>query len=171
MFLYRHISKKTSSIIILLILFFYSSNNSASTPSETSSEPHSVNYKVTEQTIIKALDGKVGDAYSGRLLTANVKKGNCLACHHLPIPEELLHGNLGPSLVHIGDQLNAAQLRLRIVDMQAINPFTIMPSFYKSTDTLTRIAEKYEHTTILSAQEIEHIIAYLLTLKSTSVDH
>ena len=61
---------------------------------------------------------------------------------------------------------NAAQLRIRVADMKLINPFTIMPGFYKSAETINRIAAQYEGSTILSAQEVEDIVSYLITLKT-----
>ena len=116
--------------------------------------------------ITQALTEIPGNPDMGRQLVANRNKGNCLSCHKLPIPEEPFHGNIGPSLVHIASKLSDSQLRLRLIDIKKINPMSIMPGYYKSSAQLTRIAAQYENTTLLSAEEIEHIIAYLNTLKS-----
>ena len=116
--------------------------------------------------VTQALTEIPGNPDMGRQLVANRNKGNCLACHKLPIPEEPFHGNIGPSLVHIASKLSDSQIRLRLIDIKKINPMSIMPGYFKSSDQMTRIATQYENTTLLSAEEIEHIIAYLNTLKS-----
>ena len=115
--------------------------------------------------IEKPLGGLKGDANRGRKLVADRDKGNCLACHAMPIPEEAFHGTFGPPLNGIANRLTAAQLRLRIVDQQAINPLTVMPSFYKDPLEVNRIADAYVGKTMLTAQEVEDVIAYLVTLK------
>ncbi len=127
-----------------------------------------INYKVENHSILQPLNGLAGDPDRGRLLVRNKNKGNCLSCHQLPIPEDDFHGTIGPSLYTIADKFNAAQLRIRIADMKLINPFTIMPGYYKSTKKINRIAAQYAGKTILSAQQLEDIIAYLLTLKATA---
>jgi sulfur-oxidizing protein SoxX len=117
-----------------------------------------------ESTIEKSLTGKPGNAKKGRSLASNRKKGNCLACHKMPIPEQQFHGNIGPELTGIGDSYSAGELRLRIVNSKIINPDTIMPAFYNK-DGYNRVLKKFKGKTILSAQEVEDIVAYLLTLK------
>ena len=123
-------------------------------------------YTITDNAISEPLNNLTGDPARGRLLAKNRNKGNCISCHQLPIPEEKFHGTIGPALYDISNKFNAADLRLRIVDMQRLNPFTIMPSYYLSTRYINRIAPQYEGTTILSAQEVEDLIAYLKTLKA-----
>lgn len=118
----------------------------------------------TEDRIDHTLGGLTGDATRGRALVADGHKGNCLACHVLPIPEEAFHGSVGPSLVGIGAHLNAGQLRLRIVDQQRLNPNTIMPPFYRPFVQLHQVAWEFEGKTFLSAQEVEDIVAYLKSL-------
>ena len=114
--------------------------------------------------IEKSLTGKPGDAKKGRALSINRKKGNCLACHQMPIPEQPFHGNVGPELVDVGANYSAGELRLRLVNSKVINEDTIMPAFYRN-DGYNRVLKKFKGKTILSAQEVEDIIAYLLTLK------
>jgi len=105
-----------------------------------------------------------GDAARGRAIVANRQLSLCLLCHTGPIPEERFQGNLAPDLQGAGQRWTAAQLRLRIVDASHFNPATIMPSYYK-TEGLTRVAATYKDKTILTAQQIEDVIAWLQTLK------
>lgn len=124
-----------------------------------------VNYKVVDgYKIPQSLTGKPGDAERGRKLAINRKKGNCLACHILPIPEQPFHGKIGPNLNQVAERYSEGEIRLRVVDPKVLNPDTIMPSFYKY-DGFHRILKKFEGKSILSAQEVEDIVAYMLTLK------
>lgn len=108
-----------------------------------------------------------GDAVRGRAIVANHQVGLCLLCHTGPIAEELFQGNLAPDLQGAGQRWTAAQLRLRIVDASHFNPSTIMPSYYK-TEGLNRVASGYQNKTILTAQQIEDVIAWLQTLKESA---
>lgn len=125
-----------------------------------------VTYEVNRQdfTIPKALTDKPGDPMNGREVAVNRKKGNCLACHRMPITDQQFHGAIGPPLHGVGKRYTAAQLRLRVVDSKVINPGTIMPAFYRK-DGLHRVMKKFQGKTILSAQEVEDVVAYLTTLK------
>jgi sulfur-oxidizing protein SoxX len=105
-----------------------------------------------------------GDAARGRAIVANRQVGLCLLCHSGPIPEERFQGDLAPDLAGAGLRWNAAQLRLRIADSSRINPSTIMPAYYRSTG-LTRVAPAQQGKPILNAQQIEDVVAYLLTLR------
>ena len=116
------------------------------------------------ESIPKSLTGKAGDPVAGREIAIGRKMGNCLACHVLPIPEQAFHGDVGPDLSDVGSRLSAGEMRLRIVDPKVSNDETIMPSFYK-LDGFNRILKKFQGKTVLSAQEVEDVIAYLLTLK------
>ncbi len=114
--------------------------------------------------IADSLTGKPGDPDNGRKVAIDRKKGNCLACHTMPIPEQPFHGRIAPSLNGVGARYEAAQLRLRVVNPKVLNPNSIMPSFYK-TDGYHRPLKKFADKTILSAQEVEDVVAYLTTLK------
>jgi len=120
-------------------------------------------FMVVDNTIPDSLTGKAGDPAAGKKAAISRKKGNCLACHVMPIPEEQFHGEVGPDLSEVGSHFTEAELRLRLVDAKALNPDTIMPAFLKpgTVDVL----EKFQGKTILNAQEIEDVIAYLMTLK------
>ena len=121
------------------------------------------NITIVDGTIPASLTGKAGDAVNGKKVAINRKKGNCLACHEMPIPEQQFHGLTGPSLEGVGSNFSAAELRMRMVDSKVINPDTMMPSFFKSGQH--RVLKKFEGKTILSAQEVEDVIAYVLTIK------
>lgn len=106
-----------------------------------------------------------GDATRGRAIVANRQLGLCLLCHTGPIPEERFQGSLAPDLGGAGSRWSAAQLRARLVDPGRFNPNTIMPAYYK-TEGLNRVQPALQGKTILNAQQIEDVVAYLQTLKS-----
>jgi L-cysteine S-thiosulfotransferase len=105
-----------------------------------------------------------GDAARGREVVQAREAGGCVTCHVVPGAQERFMGDLGPSLAGVGSRLSAGQLRLRLVDATLINPDTAMPSYYR-TEGLTRVAKEYVGKPLLSAQQIEDAIAFLLTLK------
>ena len=114
-----------------------------------------------------ALNNLSGDVVRGRAIVANRQLGLCLLCHTAPITEEVFQGNLAPGLGGVGSRLNAGQLRLRLVDSRAINPETIMPSYYQ-TQHRSRVGPTWQGRTILNAQQIEDVVAYLITLRLES---
>ena len=105
-----------------------------------------------------------GDAARGRAIVANRQVGLCLLCHSGPFPEEQMMGNLAPSLEGVGARLSEGQLRLRIVDSSKVNPQTIMPPYYR-TAGLAHVAPAFKDKPILDAQQIEDVVAFLVTLK------
>ena len=124
-----------------------------------------VAYEVVDGAAIpQALTDQAGDPAKGREVAINRKKGNCLACHIMPIPEQSFHGEIGPDLNGIAGRYNEGELRLRVVDAKVLNPDTIMPAYYRS-DGFHRVLKDFQGKTLLSAQEVEDIIAYLQTLK------
>jgi L-cysteine S-thiosulfotransferase len=106
-----------------------------------------------------------GNPDNGLEVAVSRSKGNCVACHVMPIPAVEFHGELGPSLVEVGKKFSAAQLRLRVVDIQKIYPRSVMPAYYLNPNQLHRVAKIYLGRTILTAQEVEDVVAYLTTLK------
>ncbi len=110
------------------------------------------------------LEGAVGDAVRGRALVASRQLGLCLLCHRGPVPEERFQGNLAPDLAGAGARWTPAQLRLRLVDPHRLNPDSIMPAYYR-TQGLTRVGRNWEGKPILTAQQLEDVVAYLATLK------
>ena len=121
-------------------------------------------YVVTGDRIDQPLAGLAGDAARGRAIVANRSAGLCLLCHAAPIPEERFQGNLAPDLSSTGARYSAGQLRLRVVDPRRVNPSTFMPAFH-STTNLSRVGGNWQGKAILSAQQIEDVVAYLSTLK------
>jgi sulfur-oxidizing protein SoxX len=115
-----------------------------------------------DEGIPASLTGAKGDTVRGRALVANRQVGLCLLCHSGPFPEERFQGNLAPDLRNAG-RLSEAQLRARLVDPARFNPQTIMPSYYRTEGT--RVAPAYQGKTVLTAQQIEDVVAFLSTLK------
>jgi L-cysteine S-thiosulfotransferase len=105
-----------------------------------------------------------GDAARGRAIVGNRQVGLCLLCHSGPFPEERFQGTLAPDLAGAGSRWNEGQLRLRIVDASRVNPDTIMPPYYR-VDGLQRVPASLRGKPILSAEQIEDVIAYLKTLR------
>src|SRR5437879_7996202 len=90
--------------------------------------------------------------------------GNSSICHSMPQPKREFHGTVGPPLDGIGNRATAGVLRLRLVDPKVLNPATIMPAYYK-VEGLYRVLERYRARPMLTAQQIEDVISYLLTLR------
>ena len=111
-----------------------------------------------------ALEGKTGDALRGRAIAASRSQGLCLLCHSGPVPEERFQGNLAPDLAGAGARWSSAQLRLRLVNPQHFNTDSIMPAYYRSAG-LTRVGARWQDRPILDAQQIEDVIAWLMTLR------
>lgn len=121
--------------------------------------------EVSDDGIADVLPGaSAGDAARGRAIVASRQVGLCLLCHGGPIPEEPFQGNLAPDLAGAGGRATAAQLRLRIVDASRLNPDTIMPSYFR-IEGLNRVAPAYQGKPILSAQQVEDVVAWLRTLR------
>src|SRR5215470_19034320 len=112
----------------------------------------------------RPISDAAGDAARGRAIVANRSVGLCLLCHSGPIPEERFQGTLAPSLAGAGGRWTEAQLRLRIVDGSRLNPDTIMPAYYR-TEGLRNVARPFQGKTILTPEQVEDVVAYLVTLK------
>jgi len=119
---------------------------------------------VVGDAIPASLTGAPGDPARGREIVANRQRGLCLLSHSGPFPEDRFQGDLAPSLAGAGARLSEGQLRLRLVDGRRVNPATIMPSYY-STEGLVRVAPAFQGRTVLSAEEIEDVVAFLATLR------
>ena len=110
------------------------------------------------------MPGAKGDPARGRAVVVNRQLGLCLLCHSGPFPEERFQGSIAPDLNGIGARMSEGQIRLRIVDPGRFNPSTIMPAYYR-TEGLARVAPSFKGKPILSAQQIEDVVAFLATLK------
>jgi sulfur-oxidizing protein SoxX len=121
-------------------------------------------YTIVGDAIPAPLSATPGDAGRGRAIIVNRQLGLCLLCHSGPFPEEKLQGTLAPSLAGAGARSSVGQLRLRIVDAGHLNPDTIMPSYYR-TEGLTRVAPAFAGKSVLSAEQIEDVVAFLATLR------
>ncbi len=119
-----------------------------------------------DDVIVASLTGADGNAVNGRKVFANRKQGNCLACHiNADLKEQLFHGEVGPPLDGVADRWEEPELRAIIVNSKIVlGDETIMPSFYRLKNG-ARTAEKFQGKTILSAEQVEDVIAYLRTLK------
>jgi sulfur-oxidizing protein SoxX len=104
------------------------------------------------------------DAARGKAVFVQREKGHCILCHTVPDPEVRFAGNVGPPMAGVGARLSAAQMRARIVDPTRLDSETVMPAYFR-TGNLHRVARNYAGRTALSAQDIEDVIAYLLTLR------
>jgi sulfur-oxidizing protein SoxX len=120
-----------------------------------------------EDGISQPLGGLVGDAARGKAIVANRQRGLCVLCHQLPesigVPVAF-QGNLAPSIAGAGGRWSAAQLRSRIVDSRKLNPTSVMPAYHR-TEGLTRVGTAWQQKPILDAQQVEDVVAYLVTLK------
>ncbi len=105
-----------------------------------------------------------GNAARGLRLILARDNANCVLCHAIPDAAVRFSGDVGPSLAGVGARSTVAQLRLRVADNLRLQPATIMPSYYK-VDGLSRVAAAYRDKPILSAPDIEDVVAYLATLR------
>ena len=123
-----------------------------------------VKYKIVdEDSIPRSLTGKPGDPAKGKKWAIAGRLGHCIACHVMPVDQPYM-GEVGPSLVGVASRYEAGQIRLLIADPKVVNEDTMMPAFYKA-DGFHRVRKAFVGKTMLSAEQVEDIVAYLLTLK------
>lgn len=132
--------------------------------SEASAQQALRPFTVAGDAIPDSLTGGRGDAARGRAIIANRQVGLCLLCHSGPFPEERFQGVIAPDLKGAGARWSEGQLRLRIVDATKVNPESIMPPYYR-IDGLARVAPAFRGKPILSAEQIEDVLAFLITLR------
>ncbi len=119
----------------------------------------------TGDAVQTALSPNPGDPIKGRAIVTSRQTGLCILCHSGPFPEGRFQGNLAPDLRLSVANLSVGQLRARLVDPARSNPNTIMPAYFR-IDHLQRVAPQFAGKTVLTGQEIEDVLAYLLTIKS-----
>ena len=120
-------------------------------------------YAVVGDAVPASLTGTAGDAVRGRALVVE-RSSTCILCHSGPFPEQSFQGDVAPSLAGTGSRWSEGQIRLRLVDASRLNAATIMPSYYR-IDGLSRVGRAWQGKPILSAEQIEDIVAYLVTLR------
>lgn len=120
-------------------------------------------YAVAGDGIPDSLTGVAGDPNRGRALVVD-RSSTCVLCHSGPFPEARFQGDLAPDLTGAGSRWSASQLRLRLVDASRLNPMTIMPSYYR-IEGLNRVGSNWRGKPILTAEQIEDIVAYLSGLR------
>ena len=121
-------------------------------------------FSVVGDAIPASLTGAAGDPAGGRAIVVDRRLGACLMCHTGPFPEERFQGTLAPDLSGAGSRWSTGQLRLRLVDAARLNPGTIMPFYYR-VDGLTRVGSAWRGKPMLTAAQIEDVVAFLSTLR------
>ncbi|WP_289151091.1 sulfur oxidation c-type cytochrome SoxX [uncultured Salipiger sp.] len=119
-----------------------------------------------------SLTGSDGDAEKGREIFSEKSLGNCVSCHALAaLPDVPFQGEVGPVLDGVGGYRSAAEIRGILVNAKKTFKGTVMPSFYK-TSGFTRPGDGYTGKAptgpiepILSAQDVEDVVAFLMTLQ------
>lgn len=125
---------------------------------------HVTGFVVQGDAIEAPLAGLVGDAVRGEAVVKNRETANCLICHSIPDPREAFMGEIGPPLAGVGARLSPGQIRLRLVDPTRVNPGAIMPAYHRTHD-LQRVDPRFAGRPVLNAQEIEDVVAWLVTLR------
>jgi len=120
-------------------------------------------FTVVGEAIPASLTGAAGDAARGRALVVD-RTSTCILCHSGPFPEQRFLGDVAPSLAGTGSRWSEGEIRLRLVDASRLNAATIMPSSYRIAG-LDRVGRAWQGKPILTAEQIEDIVAYLATLR------
>ena len=122
-----------------------------------------LSYRVTGDAIAEPLTAGRGDPVRGREVVTG-RDGNCLLCHAIAETGERFMGNVAPPLSGVGARLTPGQIRLRVADPTRIKPDVAMPAYYR-TQGLDTVSQPYRDKPILTAQQIEDVVAYLSTLR------
>jgi len=130
--------------------------------SQACAQGEPVRFEAAGDAIPRALASEPGDAARGRSIVVNRDAGACTLCH--AVPGETNFGNIAPPLAGVGARLSPAQLRLRVADSTRVNPDTPMPAYYR-TEGFNQVAAAFRGKPLLSAQQVEDVVAWLATLK------
>ena len=155
---------KNRYLLCFILVLLFNNSNADSNPVPTEEENY-CQWEVNDYAIENSLCGYSGNAERGKAIASDGSKGNCLACHQLPIDGIEAYGTIGPPLAGIGSRQTEGFIRLRVVDTRNINPMSIMPGFYRHPKLINRPGKPYIGRTFLTAQQVEDVIAYLVTLK------
>ena len=125
----------------------------------------------TDGAVEGSLSGQPGNAEEGAVIM-NKGAGNCIACHQVSALAHLpFHGEVGPTLDGAADRWSEAELRGIVANAKVMFEGTVMPSFYR-TDGFIRLGDAYtgnahegEVDPLLTAQQVEDVVAFLMTLK------
>lgn len=147
----------------LVLILLVSALAGAATAGKSAAQEPLRPYKIVDDAIPDSLTGSPGDPARGRAIVL-MRQSTCLLCHSGPFPEEKFQGTMAPDLKGTGSRWSEGQLRLRLVDAARLNPATIMPAFYR-VDGLQRVAPAWRGKPILTAQQIEDVVAFLATLR------
>ncbi|WP_406600872.1 sulfur oxidation c-type cytochrome SoxX [Microvirga rosea] len=153
------------------LAFAQSPSIPAGTPAPASPPPSATaSYEIVEvdgvASIPKPLTAKRGDSQEGLKVVAGRRLGNCLACHQISsLRSEEFHGEFGPALDGVASRWDEAKLRMIIVNPKKVfTEETVMPAFHR-TEGLHRVRDQFVGKPILTAQQVEDVVAYLSTLK------
>lgn len=124
--------------------------------------PAVATFRVIDGAIPEPLTAQPGDAARGRAIALDRARGNCVTCHEMPVGAPF-QGNLGPPLAGVAERYRPGELRLRLVDGKRLNPESNMPSYHR-VEGLVGVGRRHRGRPILTAQEVEDVLAYLLTL-------
>ena len=121
--------------------------------------------------VAESLTGVPGNVDRGKEVMTTRGLGNCIACHAVTDLQDFpFHGDTGPSLDGVAERWSEAQLRGIVANAKMTFPDTMMPSFYhtgpyiRPGDAFTGKAAEGELPPLLQAQDIEDVVAYLMTL-------
>ena len=123
-------------------------------------EPSSAYPGIVDDGLPVSLTGNSGDPISGQAVFQSREGGHCVLCHRIEGLTAEFQGDLGPDLTFVGDRLSPEQIRLRIVDYEQLQSGVTMPSYFRIHD-LNQVGEEYQGQTILTAQQVEDLVAYL----------
>ena len=119
---------------------------------------------IVNDSLPKSLTGTPGDAAAGKKVFLTRTLGNCLACHQVTrLKSEEFHGEFGPSLDGVASRYTEAQLRLIVADPKRIFTDTVMPAFFRN-DGLSRVRPEFVGKSILTAAQVEDVVAFLKNL-------
>lgn len=122
--------------------------------------------KFEDYAVAASLSGTPGDPVAGAAVFKDRGLGNCLACHvNKNMEQDLFQGTVGPSMDGVADRWSVGELRAIVTDAkQVFGEETVMPGFY-SLNVGLNVRADLVGKAVLSAQQVEDVVAYLATLK------